>query len=335
MAKAAAAVLDEMTALINARVGQGSSKPREQRAIPAPTQLAQYSIEFKKLREELDTLKAKGAQGMRVPLDKLLPSPFQLRPLDENRVQRLVGNLAKNPLNSPVVVRKAKEDGFFELIAGHHRAEALRRLGHTDVLAVESQADDDLAERLVFYDNLLAPELTDYEKYLGFARRRESRKFTYAELAEESGVSKSSIALLMAFERLPAEAQALVASEPDKFSARAFGEGAKFADTNPELVVEAFHALAEGRLSVSELPAWFDSRLAGKVAVSRRADIRREKKPPTVIQRGDVVVATVEVKRKSLKIDFASTSLARELTPGLLAWLNGLESAESLPEQDN
>ena len=293
--------LSSLTEQITASMGE--ARPRE-RPMPAPTQLVHFSMDYKRTTEELERLKKSHAAGFVVALDILRSSPYQLMALDEERVSALMENLKGNPLNSPVVVRASSEEGGFELIAGHHRAEAYRRLGRTTIQAVLATIDDDQAERLVFYDNLLAPTLSDYERYLGFAQRRKSKNLSQEELASEAGVSQTQISSLLAFEKLPEAAQALIRAHPKKASALLFRTLGGLAAAQPERVVQAIQKVLEGTLAVTAAAAWVQA----KESRSTKTEVQR-----VVIKKGNKTYAEIRRRAGQLVVSFTDEAAAEPI----------------------
>ncbi len=316
MTKKRSSILGALTDQINANMANAESRPSH-RPMPAPTQLVHFDEKFQETVDELERLKKAGASGFDVPLDQLKNSPYQLAPLDEERVEGLVENLRHNPLNSPVVVRQLS-DGSYELLAGHHRAEAFRRLGRLTIRAVVQEVQDDEAERLVFYDNLLAPSLTDYEKYLGFARRIKSKGFSQEEAALEAGVSRPVVSALMQFERLPAEAQTLIKASPKGATARLFRDLAPLAAEFEERVVEAVRKVIEGSLAVTAAPAWVRKKGAAATVQSSKV----------LIKRGQKTYAEVRHRAGQVVVSFSDSSEASRVAKDLIQVLQ--EQAQRL-----
>lgn len=66
-----------------------------------------------------------------VPLDRLRPHPANANVMDEDRLVKLAENIKREGNYPPLVVRPhPDEPGCYELLDGHQRGEALRRLGH-------------------------------------------------------------------------------------------------------------------------------------------------------------------------------------------------------------
>lgn len=249
---------------------------------------------------------------MMVKLDEIDDSPYQTSPLNEEKVQELVENLRVNPLTTPIVVRRI-ENGRMQLIAGRHRKEAYRTLGRIQIECVIRELSDDEAERLVFYDNLFGPKLTDYQKYLGFAARKESKDYNLSELARESGVDRTVITRLMSFDNLPAEVHGAMRKHPDTMGATLAPTFVALAQKYPAQAVQAIEKIAAGEITQAAALNWLrDGGDPKKIAPTFR-------KTPVMVN--DKVYAEVTNKGKSLVVKLNDQAQTDELEQRLLAWL--------------
>lgn len=211
--------------------------------ISAPAAMLKLSSGYKGLQAEVEELRKGVGQPMRVRLELCDDGPHHTSPLDLARVAKLRANLEQNPQSSPALLRP-KEGGRFEIIAGRHRKAALLALGREDWDAVLKDIDDDSAERLTFYDNLLAPNLTDFAKYRGFAARRQSKGYTIQQLAAESGVGEKVVTALFSFERLAPEMMLVAEESPDRISYTLVQAVLPYVESKPDRVVAALKLVA-------------------------------------------------------------------------------------------
>lgn len=80
----------------------------------------------------------------RIPLEKLLPHPDNPNRMSQGNFAKLIRNIERTGCYEPLVVRAhPRKAGFFQIINGHHRREALERLGHTDADVVIWPVDDE------------------------------------------------------------------------------------------------------------------------------------------------------------------------------------------------
>ena len=246
-----------------------------------------------------------------VPIGLIEGSPYQTSPINADKVSELVENLGKNPLSSPVVLRR-NALGKLELIAGRHRVEAYKRLGRTDIEAVLRDLSDDDAEKLVFYDNLFAPSMTDFQKYLGFSQRRTRLGLTHAQLAEESGVDRSTVSRLLAFDGLPGQVMDILKEAPHAVSSIMAVEFVELAKKNPSLAVDAVTAIAIGEMTQKAAMAWL--RAGGKQ--EEPAKVERLTAP---IKAGRQKYADMTMRASKIVIDLKADD--GRLYNDLQAWL--------------
>ncbi len=264
-------------------------------AVPATSSLAHFSDEMREAQQQLEELRKAAGRPIRVRLDLCDDGPYHPSPLDPERVRGLREQLAANPQSTPLLLR-AKDGGRYEIVAGRHRRAALLGLGREEGDAVVRDLTDDEAERLVFYDNLFAPSLTDHAKYLGFAQRRRSRGLTIEQLARESGISKSQVARLLSFDQLPPRALAAVARNPAAIGAALAEELAALAAHHEERVADAVELVVEHRLKPAKAAAWV---VAGPAAAAPRP-------AETVVKQGRSTYARLTRRGPQLVIRFAS-----------------------------
>ncbi len=286
----------------------------------APTQLMLVSEKLAEATREIGELKRGHAGGFEVDLESLMEGPFHLGPLNQERLDGLVENLRQNPLSSPIIVRATGKPGVFEIVAGRHRVAAFRILGRLKIIAVLRKLDDDETERVVFYDNLLAPNLSDYEKYLGFSRRQKSKQLTHEQLAAEAGVSRTWVTTLLALDRLPETARDLISRHPQKpgLSGKLFLDLSPLAETHSERVAQAVQRVIEGKLAAAGAAAWVKgAKPAAASPVFERV----------VLKRGRNKFAEVRTRGSQCVVDFAGAEDAREYGARILELLKAASSA--------
>ena len=288
------------------------SKPAKQRhgSIPAPSSLSYFSDELRETNEEMKELKKKAGQAIRIRMDLCDDGPYHAGALEQKRVQNLKANLKENGQSAPALLR-VKEGGRYEIVAGRHRKAALLELGNSEWDAVIKDIDEDTAERLTFYDNLLAPSLNDYAKYLGFAKRRESKGFTLDQLAHESGVSRSTISRLLAFGNLPKEAIPEIDKAPEKITGLLAEQLSSLSTTHGARVTEAVGLVVKGSLAPSKASAW----------VLDHNSAMKQKPLETVIKKGKSAYAKVVRRGEQVSIVFANSLDADEAEKLLIEFL--------------
>lgn len=228
--------------------GEGGpvAKPRARGtgAIGAPTELAQFSVGYQELERKVDTLEKQSGRGLRVRIDLCDDGDKHATPLNRARVERVKANLQHHRQTSPGVVR-AKPDGRFEVIAGRHRKAALAELGQEEWDVILQDFDDESAVRSSFYDNLIGPELTDFEIYSGFRRLRNELGMSLEKLAEESGRSLATVHSYFVFEKFPKESLAVIVANQERMTYTLLKALAPYVDENPDGVLKALQFAAE------------------------------------------------------------------------------------------
>ncbi len=82
--------------------------------------------------------------------------PFKL--YSEEKLQELAESIKQSGIINPVVVRKIKGSGEYEILSGHNRTEAARIAGLMDIPSRVVDVDDDTARLIVTESNLLQRE---------------------------------------------------------------------------------------------------------------------------------------------------------------------------------
>lgn len=194
-------------------------KPRE-RMEPVPTRIKTAPGMFLDTHHRATIAEAENAllRNRRVKIADLKIVDGRKRQLSSMEFAELKANLAAFPLVNPVAVR-ALPGGAFELISGHNRVQAFVELGRDEIDANLLDLGEEQVLPAAFYSNLLSPALPDYEKYLGFKNLQEATGKSQADLARESGIAKSMISMLFAFDELRPATHALLSRQPQLVSA--------------------------------------------------------------------------------------------------------------------
>jgi ParB family chromosome partitioning protein len=82
--------------------------------------------------------------------------PFKLYAAE--KLEELAESIKQNGIINPVVVRKKKDSGDYEILSGHNRTEAARISGLLDIPVRIVEVDDDTAQLIVTESNLLQRE---------------------------------------------------------------------------------------------------------------------------------------------------------------------------------
>lgn len=203
-----------------------------------------------KLQEALERVraleKALASNAIKdVPLDRIREIPGRRRKLTSTEFAELKANLSQKPLLQPVLVR-ALADGSYELIAGHNRVAIYRELGRETIKGYVVEVADNEVELAAFTSNLLAPALSDFEKLLNFKRIQEQTGLSRTEIAEATGISESHVTKIFSFDRLPSEAQEILARRPERLGSTSAQKLAALAQAGKMAkVIEAVQRLVD------------------------------------------------------------------------------------------
>ena len=240
-----------------------------------------------------------------ISVDLIDESPYQTNRLNEEKVIELSNNLATNPLSSPIAIRR-KGSLRFELIAGRHRLAAYKRLQRTEIEATIRELDDEQAEKLVFYDNLFGPDLSDYEKYLGFAQRKKKKNLTQTELAQEAGVTQGLISRLMCFDGLPEEVSLVMQEHPKTIGVLHAPDFVKLSKEKSALAIQAIKKIAAGEFTQKAAIAWIKNDGAEKPPAE-------DDSLDQSIKSGAKTYAKMSLKKNRMAITFTSSDEGLEL----------------------
>lgn len=153
----------------------------------------------------------------RIPLDLLDANPYQpRRDLDETALTELVASIREHGLLQPISVRRV-QGGRYQLIAGHRRLEAFRRL-RAERPAQPGEAPDrfgtipahekfDVTEEemalLALVENLQRDDLSPMEAALGLARFQETHQLSTDALCQRTGLEVDRAKRLLRLSRTP------------------------------------------------------------------------------------------------------------------------------------
>ena len=131
-----------------------------------------------------------------ISLDRLVPHPDNPNRMSRATFEKLVRNIERTGRYEPLVVRPCPgRRGFFQIINGHHRCEALRTLGHKTAEAVVWNVDDEQTDILLATLNRLGGRDTLDQK-LALLRRLSVglslRKLAQAAAPDAAGSSNGS-----------------------------------------------------------------------------------------------------------------------------------------------
>jgi len=133
------------------------------------------------------------------------PNPYQpRRDADPVALEELKASIRRAGLLQPVVVRAARAEGGYELIAGERRLRACQALGWERIPAVRREVDDRTVLTLALIENLQRDDLSPVDEARGYDRLIAEFNLTQQDVAEAVGRDRSTVANALRLLRLPA-----------------------------------------------------------------------------------------------------------------------------------
>ncbi|KNZ42398.1 ParB/RepB/Spo0J family partition protein [Acetobacterium bakii] len=121
---------------------------------------------------------------------------------DESKMKSMMESIEDYGVREPILVRPHNEfEGMFEIIAGHNRVDACKRLGKTDIhtIVYHDLKDDSDAELMLIETNIKQRNLSDFkisEKARIVARRHELMKTQEKRKAQLSEIDQAKFSEL-------------------------------------------------------------------------------------------------------------------------------------------
>ena len=287
-------------------------KPRE-RTEAAPTRIKTTPGMFLDTQHRAAKAEAEIAvlRNRYVRIDELQLVAGRKRQLSTQEFEELKANLEAFPLINPVTIRTLPS-GAYELVSGHNRVQAFIELGRTEIEANVIDLAEEQILPAAFYSNLLSPALPDFEKYLGFKQLQLATGKSQADLARESGVSKTMISMLFGFEELGAAAHATLSLHPHLVSATLAAKlkGLPRAD-------EAIARLATGEIVPAQAVAAAAARSVAPAPATRAAPIvikdGRQRVAQITCRGGTAVVTLVDAAEMPALLKKIEALIRREM----------------------
>lgn len=140
-----------------------------------------------------------------IPLDKIVPNPFQPRQdFDPEALAELAASIAAKGLVQPITVRPV--DDHYELIAGERRWRAVKSLGWTEVPAYLLVVDSDVdMMELALIENLQRQNLNPIEEAEAYSLLIDKYEITQEKLGESLGKNRSTVTNTLRLLKLPEE----------------------------------------------------------------------------------------------------------------------------------
>lgn len=143
-----------------------------------------------------------------VGVDKIKPSPFQPRTsFERTALEELASSIKTSGILQPIVVRKSKPEGAFEIVAGERRWRAAQIAGLHEVPVIVKDFSDKQTLELALVENLQREDLNPIEEAEAFQRLAQEFNLTQQQVSERVGKERATVANSMRLLSLPIEIQ--------------------------------------------------------------------------------------------------------------------------------
>ncbi len=151
-----------------------------------------------------------GASFQELPLDSIVPNPFQPREeFDEAGIGSLADSIEQVGVLQPILVRP-DGDGTYQLIAGERRWRASRQAGLDVIPAIVREIRDVSALEQALVENLHRQDLNALEEAAAYQQLIDDFGFTQEQLAQRVGKSRPSVTNTLRLLNLPPAIQGLL-----------------------------------------------------------------------------------------------------------------------------
>ncbi len=156
--------------------------------------------------EELiaDFREVDGSKLRQVSPEQIDPNPHQPR-LDfkPQALDELAGSISRNGILQPLLIRRGKASGRYELVCGERRLRAALKVGLSTVPCMLAQVPDDRLLEIALIENLQRQDLDPIETATAYRRLMDHYGCTQEELAEKLSISRPTIGNALRLLELP------------------------------------------------------------------------------------------------------------------------------------
>lgn len=140
----------------------------------------------------------------KIPIDKILPNPYQPRTnFEQKSIDQLANSIKNYGLLQPIVVRKKGD--FYFLVAGERRLRACKAIGLYEINAIVLDIKDEDSAVMALIENIQRENLDFFDEALGYKQLMEEFKLTQVEIANKVGKTQATIANKIRLLNLPPE----------------------------------------------------------------------------------------------------------------------------------
>ena len=148
----------------------------------------------------------------KIPLTKIERNPDQPRKkFDQQALEELAESIRLHGVITPITVRRAEKQGYYQIIAGERRWRAARLAGLKEIPAMLLEAGEGEVMELALIENLQRQDLNPIEEAEGYEQLMQRFGLTQEEVASRVVKSRSAVANALRLLGLPDEVRTMVA----------------------------------------------------------------------------------------------------------------------------
>ncbi len=133
-------------------------------------------------------------ESLHIPVTQLEPNIFLTRYSDPVSIDELADSIKSlGQLEAIAVLPHPSKNNYYQIIYGHRRLAAIKKLGWKEIRAEVKQVDDSGMLQMAIVENLQRQDASDYEKGLLFRKLSEEFDLTYEEIGRLIGKSKQLV----------------------------------------------------------------------------------------------------------------------------------------------
>jgi ParB family chromosome partitioning protein len=141
-----------------------------------------------------------------IRIDTIKPNPYQPRmEIDDEKLDELVDSIKRHGIIQPVVVRETDEG--YELVAGHRRCLAAKKLKMATIPAVVEDLPDIGMMQIALIENIQRQDLNPIEEATAYQRLIDEFGLTQEDIADVIGKSRPAVANTLRLLNLPKQIQ--------------------------------------------------------------------------------------------------------------------------------
>jgi ParB family transcriptional regulator, chromosome partitioning protein len=188
----------------------------------------------------------RGHDFLKVPIDRVLPNPFQpRRTFPAGGLDELIASIREKGVLQPILVRTA--DQGYELVAGERRLRAAQAAGLETIPAIVRNVSDRESLEAAIVENVQRADLNAVELAEGLSRLINEFSLTQEEVAGRIGKDRATVANTLRLLKLPPEVKEAVAD-----GRIAPGHARTLLSAPPGRILEFFYIILRRNLSVRE-----------------------------------------------------------------------------------